>query len=430
MSELLQFFKDMRDNGYGLAEIAAQLGTSAIAEPVAGFAAMYDPANGAQAIREGMTYTPRTEAGQMYQQGAARTLGAIAQPAMPVIDAWQRGVDVAGRYSPAAGAALQTVPTALGALMGYKPAMQQGRQVSNSLGAMQQRMIANANAPRTLNAGYMGQRGAVGTQRPLTEFEKAHLLAQQRAALPVNQRGLGLAPDNTAMDRARAMGFDVDNPVYHGTGADIEAFDLSRSGSASGAEQYGTGVYTTTNPTLASGYANSTVQNANVMPLLTRMSNPISDETAKKLTKAQIKKIIEQSPDLDEQLWNYGDVGYEGKNKVLNDAVNSLYEYQGDKMLENLHPIANDFFKNNPVEFNNAAAKVLKKDGVIVSFPRYNEKFNIPWNANQVRSRFAAFDPFNRDSSNLLAQSAKLAPTTALGAYMYNEKRKKSQGNQ
>jgi hypothetical protein len=263
------------------------------------------------------------------------------------------------------------------------------------------------------------------SQRPLTEFEQAHLIAQRNAALPVSQGGLGLAPDNTAMDRARALGFDVDNPVYHGTGADIDAFDLSRSGSASGAEQYGTGVYTTTNPTLASGYANSTVRNANVLPLVTRMANPISDETAKKLTKAQIKKIIEQSPDLDEQLWNYGDVGYEGKNKVLNDAVNSLYEYQGDKMLENLHPIANDFFKNNPVEFNNAAAKVLKKDGVVVSFPRYNEKFNIPWNANQVRSRFAAFDPMKKESSNLLATSAAIAPTATMAAYLYNQERNK-----
>lgn len=223
MSELLRFFKDMRDNGYGLAEIAAQLGTSAIAEPVAGFAAMYDPANGAQAIREGMTYQPRTDAGQMYQQGAARTLGAIAQPAMPVIDTWQRGVDIAGGYSPVAGAMLRTVPAAIGALMGYKPAMQTGRQVSNSLGSMQARMIANANAPRTLNTGYMGQRGAVGTQRPLTEFEQAHLLAQQRAALPVNQRGLDLPANNTAMDRARAMGWDTD--VYHGSLSDIEAFD-------------------------------------------------------------------------------------------------------------------------------------------------------------------------------------------------------------
>jgi len=43
---------------------------------------------------------------------------------------------------------------------------------------------------------------------------------------------------------------------------------------------------------------------------------------------------------------------------------------------------------------------------------------------------FAAFDPFNRDSSNLLATTAPLVPTTALGAYMYNEKRKKSQGKQ
>jgi hypothetical protein len=79
MSELLRFFKDMRDNGYGLAEIAAQLGTSAIAEPVAGFAAMYDPAHGADAIREGMTYQPRTQAAQEYSQ----SIGNAAKTAIP-----------------------------------------------------------------------------------------------------------------------------------------------------------------------------------------------------------------------------------------------------------------------------------------------------------------------------------------------------------
>ena len=161
MGNLNEFFRDLGRNAYGLGENVASLGSAAIAEPVAGFAAMYDPANGAQAIREGMTYTPRTQAGQMYQQGAARTLGAIAKPAMPVIETWQRGVDIAGGYSPAAGAMLRTVPAAIGVAMGAKPALQAGRQVSNSLGAMQARMIANANAPRTLNAGYMGQRGAV-----------------------------------------------------------------------------------------------------------------------------------------------------------------------------------------------------------------------------------------------------------------------------
>ena len=160
MGNLNEFFRDLGRNAYGLGENVASLGSAAIAEPVAGFAAMYDPANGAQAIREGMTYTPRTQAGQMYQQGAARTLGALTQPVMPIVDTWQRGVDIAGGYSPAAGAMLRTVPTALGALMGAKPAMQTGRQVSNTLGNMQQRMVTNATAPNTLNMGFRGQRGA------------------------------------------------------------------------------------------------------------------------------------------------------------------------------------------------------------------------------------------------------------------------------
>jgi hypothetical protein len=48
-------------------------------------------------------------------------------------------------------------------------------------------------------------------------------LAQQRAALPVEQGGLGLPVNNTAADRAAAMGFDVE--AYHGTASkDIQKF--------------------------------------------------------------------------------------------------------------------------------------------------------------------------------------------------------------
>ncbi len=450
MGNLNEFFRDLGRNAYGLGENVASLGSAAIAEPVAGFAAMYDPAYGAQAIREGMTYTPRTQAGQMYRQGAAKTLGAMVQPAMPVIDAWQRGVDVAGGYSPVAGAMLQTVPTALGALMGYKPAMQQGRQVSNSLGAMQSRMIANANAPRTLNAaGFRGQRGAIGTlstdddlralarfnqmddvykfdnsheyydpidklvarnlsddsfdfmelptsygkmsitpsakeqgkwqvtqwakdgnplsdsgnltkekalrvffedsrpellsppKRPLTEFEQAHQLAQRNAALPVNQGGLGLAPDNTAMDRARAMGFDVDNPVYHGTGADIEAFDPKLFKETS---QYMKGVFTTDKPDIASNYGDT------VYPLVQKQGYTLKDKRTDRAS---------------------------GKTPKEVDTIRD------------------------------------KDKNIIVTTKPEN-----------IRSRFAAFDPFNRESSNLLAQYGAIAPTATLGAMMANEKRK------
>ena len=48
--------------------------------------------------------------------------------------------------------------------------------------------------------------------------EEALRIAQENAAKPVSEGGLGLPPDNTAMDRARAMGFDT--PAYRGTTAD------------------------------------------------------------------------------------------------------------------------------------------------------------------------------------------------------------------
>jgi len=346
MGNLNEFFRDLGRNAYGLGENVASLGSAAIAEPVAGFAAMYDPAYGAQAIREGMTYAPRTQAGQMYQQGAARTLGTIAKPAMPVIDTWQRGVDIAGGYSPTAGAMLRTVPAAIGVAMGAKPALQAGRQVSNSLGAMQARMIANANAPRTLNAGYMGQRGAIGTQRPLTEFEQAHLLAQQRAALPVNQRGLDLPADNTAMDRARAMGWDVE--AYHGSplpdAAEAGNLKISYPEEA---------VFLADEPFNANAYAMSArypvkrKPQPNVIPVLTKSKNM------------------------------------------------DLYEFGGRQKDRGFEPYID-------------AAKRAEKDGVIfndiIDEPSYGGNVRAILDPKNIRSRFAAFDPFNRDSSDLLAQ--------------------------
>jgi hypothetical protein len=390
MGNLNEFFRDLGRNAYGLGENVASLGSAAIAEPVAGFAAMYDPANGAQAIREGMTYTPRTQAGQMYQQGAARTLGAIAKPAMPVIETWQRGVDIAGGYSPVAGAMLRTVPAAIGVAMGAKPALQAGRQVSNSLGAMQARMIANANAPRTLNTGFMGQRGAVGTQRPLTEFEQAYLTAQRNAALPVNQGGLGLPANNTAMDRARALGFDVDNPVYHGTGADFTEFKPSASG------------------TFFSRQKNIADQFGDAKQYYIKGDNKFKINTGS-LTKEQRDFFDKIEPDIfDENDIEAMGGDYSGLSDAM--AYGDLYRVAGRKAQ------------------NNVLKKINKKGFDLAEIPDWHgdasDSVSILFNNANVRLPTAAFDPMQRQSSNLLAQSAKLAPAATLGALMANEKRK------
>lgn len=68
--------------------------------------------------------------------------------------------------------------------------------------------------------------------------EEALRLAQQRAALPVEEGGLGLPKDNTPMDRAKAMGFDAD--FAHGSPlSDITKFEPSKTG------EMGRGIYAT-----------------------------------------------------------------------------------------------------------------------------------------------------------------------------------------
>jgi len=554
MSELLRFFKDMRDNGYGLAEIAAQLGTSAIAEPVAGFAAMYDPVHGADAIREGMTYQPRTQEAQEYSQSIGNAAKTAIKPAMPIIDTWKKGVDIAGQYSPVVGAGLRTVPAAIGIAMGAKPALQAGRQVSEGLGAMQGRMIANANAPRTLNAGYMGQRGAInpsdfnlvtnpdgtvtmyhgttkdaakkiiqerkllsagepdvymttdpmagygdGTtvkfnidpkhinlddefpsgrvdfrmpaakgwriqnpeintpKRPLTEFEQAHLLAQQRAALPVNQRGLDLPADNTAMDRARAMGWADDG--YHGTSSDFPEFSLGGYGVHGNVG--GTGVYLGV-PDMASSYAQTasslTGKPANVMPLLTR-GKLLDTNSEAPLNNNLIDKYINENLYDGDKARIALDAGGKRTTRTfenIEDAKDFFWNQKKnweafggfDRTLPKADmidgkPVVSYVDLNAPVSLNGLPTKevheALRRAGGgtmtdILKNIGYDgtksARETVIFDPKNIRSRFAAFDPFNRESSNLLAQSAKLAPTTALGAYMYNEKRKKSQGKQ
>jgi hypothetical protein len=93
-------------------------------------------------------------------------------------------------------------------------------------------------------------------------------LAQKNAALPVKQGGLGLPENNTAADRAKAMGFNIE--TYHGTDAPkIESFDPKRT-------KIIEGVFSAYHPRTASLYAEAAASKGraglesapNVMPLL------------------------------------------------------------------------------------------------------------------------------------------------------------------
>jgi len=101
--------------------------------------------------------------------------------------------------------------------------------------------------------------------------QEALRLAQERAALPVEQGGLGLPKDNTAMDRAKAMGFDLNNPQYHATNA-AEDFTSIRPSTRG---KMGAGIYTSPEAKYAEKYGGN--QDVRIMPMVSKGQYADSD---------------------------------------------------------------------------------------------------------------------------------------------------------
>tara|TARA_B110000908_G_scaffold172331_1_gene239099 strand:+ start:529 stop:1848 length:1320 start_codon:yes stop_codon:yes gene_type:complete len=162
--------------------------------------------------------------------------------------------------------------------------------------------------------------------KKLTEFELAHDVAQQNAAKSLDDGGLGLGKNNTAMERAQALGYKTDG--YHGTNSDIKSFDNAKT--AQGTHWFAE------NPEMANAYSRLGDEGGNVMPLMAKVDNPVD--------------------------WNaYDNLG--------------LYEYKGRGYDGGLLPAA---------------------DGQTSGFVM---------EPNQLRSRFAAFDPARAHEADILGSA-------------------------
>jgi len=205
-----------------------------------------------------------------------------------------------------------------------------------------------------------------------TEFDRKMALAQQRAALPVEQGGLGLAPDNTPMQRAQALGNVV--PMYHGTGQDIMEFDPNAGQGA----RSGTGTNLTNEQGIANTYAGR--NGGNVMPLLV---NPKG----------------------------FAEVDFEGANwnRAPEDGVirgarydEALSDYSGGDYLStnDIGRIVRDMGERGVI-FNNIQDRGGYVNGAR-DVPQTADNMMV-FDPSRIRSRFAAFDPFRRKEADLLA---------------------------
>lgn len=95
------------------------------------------------------------------------------------------------------------------------------------------------------------------------------------------------------MQRAREMGFDTETVLYHGTGADIDAFNLSGDGAN------GPGIYFALDPDAASAYANRRGERANVLPVFLKSGKYATtqqlDDLAKSLRANDSPQALDRS---------------------------------------------------------------------------------------------------------------------------------------
>jgi hypothetical protein len=168
---------------------------------------------------------------------------------------------------------------------------------------------------------------------------------------------------------------------FHGTSAEFDKFDAAYIGQ--GNDELGSGFYFTNDEETAHNYA--LMRNADDGYLITAevdIKKPLEMDTF--FSHKEIKKILEASPNLEDVLWNFGDLNSLSKDSVLNIAVGLYANMNGaPDALAVLNTMNNDFFNGDEATFLAAVTEVTGYDGL------YREKggqiHTVVWNPEQIK---------------------------------------------
>ena len=241
--------------------------------------------------------------------------------------------------------------------------------------------------------------------------EEALRLAQQRAALPVEQGGLGLLSNNTAAERAKAMGFDT--PALHGSGTpDIKSFDPSLVGSKAG-NPFDNYMWSTSSPDAASAYSLNPKSfnelpevkalNAKIQDIAKATSDAYKNSEFDKMSELQKQKVLlqKQTSDLYKEFQKGNILSEESTVYPLLLKTDEFMPYEaGGKNWMSVNRQAIDESKD--AGFQGVAIKNVKDNpnrevNKIVADTYATE------NPDLMRSRFAAFDPWRRTAATAAA---------------------------
>lgn len=252
-------------------------------------------------------------------------------------------------------------------------------------------------------------------------------LAQKRAALPIERGGLGLPADNTPQMRARAMNYT--NEMFHETsGKNIEdgllGFDVKRVGAAASDEQTPYAMFLKPHGQNIGVVKNQISQ----MPVLVKSN--LTDENILRAfgNREELQNYLNQFPEikqatqavrkLDDQMADYIDQ----ISKKADDLYAQGKTAEAEKLLDSTN-INSNLMKEFDARTNELAAlskqkitDLFKSQGVGTvgltndtgAFGRKTITEMVLNPAENVRSRFAAFDPFRKDVATATAMGVAL----------------------
>jgi hypothetical protein len=286
--------------------------------------------------------------------------------------------------------------------------------------------IEQSNIPLAL----MGLLGLAGTIKPIGRAAAEYLpeavkLAQKRVVEPIVKAATDDAATITISNMAREMaagqvldmsqaariqraaeqGYDTSKVWYHGTPKG--GFDEFDPYGTSDYGLFGDGVYFTSDPEIASGYANKAVRGMSrptIYPVHLKVENPMNMESAPNL-KAWKSALPKE----------YEDIANQGSTNE--DVYRALEE-----ML-----MSEEYTKADARELIQGVLRDMGHDGIIHKGGRTagsrSHDVAIAFDPEQIRSISAAFDPAKKDSTDLLASilPPSLISTMALSSLMEEE---------
>ncbi len=202
--------------------------------------------------------------------------------------------------------------------------------------------------------------------------------------------------------RAREQGFNVDTPLFHGTAADINAFDPAKLGSSTESFSANQGVWLSSSPDTARSYAEYAAKDVPVRAKLRE-----ADAAEARGDWDAYDKALVDAEDLEQAIYNEP---RRGQNILQLTAKGKMMEIDADgaEFMDIQDDINSAIRSAKAQGFEGVTFKNLSDDVGGYSKP---SDHTIVFDPANIRSTNAAFDPAKSTSSNLLASS----PIAAIG---------------